>query len=92
VKQLPDLSGRVALRPAEAARAVGVSLNTLLAWRSDGLPIVARGRCLLVPVQELRAWLSRQIVPSGHELPPISAAKMQGQDVGAAEFNAGGPV
>jgi hypothetical protein len=61
VKPLPDLSGRVALRPAEAARAVGVSTDTLLAWRDDGLPIVARGRCLLLPVRELRDWLSRQV-------------------------------
>jgi hypothetical protein len=55
-----DLSGRVALRPQEAARACGVSLNTLLSWRSLGLPHVTIGRCLLVPVAELRSWLSEQ--------------------------------
>jgi len=64
MKPLPDLSGRVTLRPAEAARAIGVSLGTLLSWRNldPPMPIVTIGRCLLIPVAELRTWLFSQIV------------------------------
>lgn len=45
----------------EAAAALGVSLPTFyeLANRAD-FPIVRVGRRVLVPVDELRAWLSRE--------------------------------
>jgi hypothetical protein len=89
VKPLPDLSGRVSLRPVEAARAVGVSLNTLLSWRALGLPVVTIGRCLLVPVTELRGWLSAQVVPTGPEQGPDSAGNDHGPAGGAADIGAG---
>ena len=89
MKPLPDLSGRVALRPMEAARAVGVSVNTLLSWRAIGLPVVTIGRCLLVPVAELRSWLSRQIVTAGHELGHDSPVVSNNPAGGAADCGAG---
>ena len=88
MKPLPDLSGRVTLRPQEAA-SIGVSLNTLLSWRSIGMPHVMIGRCLLVPVAELRTWLSGQIVPSGHEQQSNSAGLGIDHAGGTAEFGAG---
>ena len=76
-----DLSGRLALRPQEAVRACGVSLNTLLSWRSLGLPVVTVGRCLLVPVADLQTWLSERI--------PTSEPSRSNE---AAEENPRGPI
>jgi excisionase family DNA binding protein len=92
MKPLPDLAGRITLRPVEAARAVGVSLDTLLSWRDGGLPHVIRGRSILIPVDALRAWLARQIVPVGHEHKADFPGNNGGAVRGAAEFGAGGPA
>ena len=54
---------RLALRPAEAAKALGVSERTLWEWQAAGaLPCVRRGRLTLFPVAALSAWLERQAV------------------------------
>lgn len=48
----------LALRPDEAAQALGVCRRTLYAWTKRGLiPYVRVGRAVLYPVSELRAWL-----------------------------------
>lgn len=48
----------LALRPRDAAAALGVSERLLLDWRkSHGLPFVRLGETVLHPVDELRAWL-----------------------------------
>ncbi len=48
----------LALRPRDAAAALGVSERLLLDWRkSHGLPYVRLGETVLHPVDELRAWL-----------------------------------
>jgi len=64
----PDLltaARRLALRPAEAAKALGISPRLLWQLTHDGLiPSVRLGtgrrKCVLYSVAELEAWLSRQ--------------------------------
>ncbi len=54
----------LALRPKEAARALGISerkLWSITADRSSGIPHVRFGRSVLYPVAELRQWLSKSI-------------------------------
>ena len=56
---MPPLS----LRPDEAAKALGVSrrtIDTLIADRTSGLPVVRVGRAVLIPVDGLRRWLDEQ--------------------------------
>ncbi len=48
----------LALRPRDAAAALGVSERLLLEWRRNhGLPYVRLGETVLHPVDEIRAWL-----------------------------------
>jgi excisionase family DNA binding protein len=57
-----DLAGSsLALRPREAAKALGVSERSLWEWTHRGdVPHVRIGRTILYPVDGLRAWLNRQ--------------------------------
>jgi excisionase family DNA binding protein len=49
----------LALRPREAARALGVSESTLdRLTRSGEIPVVTAGRCRLYELDVLKAWLS----------------------------------
>jgi len=53
----------LALRPREAAKALGISARTLWTWTKSGLlPCVRVGRgrrqVVLYPVEQLRAWLA----------------------------------
>lgn len=53
---------RLALRPAECARALGVDERTLRRWqRDEELPFARVGNTVLFPVAELRAWLGRRV-------------------------------
>ena len=62
-----DLAGRLALRPAEAARALGVAERTLRDWmRNEGLPFVRVGGAVLVPTAQLRAWLAQRLEHTEH--------------------------
>ena len=65
-----DLAGRaapsptpaLALRPREAARAIGISERLL--WsrtRAGEIPHVRVGRCVLYPVAALEQWLAEQV-------------------------------
>ena len=54
-----DLSTRLALRPKEAAEALGISERSLRMLLPE-LPVVRRGKIVLIPVQALRAWLEEQ--------------------------------
>jgi excisionase family DNA binding protein len=54
-----DLRGRLALRPREAADALGVSLRTLRRMLHE-LPHVRRAGAVLIPVDGLRRWLEAQ--------------------------------
>jgi excisionase family DNA binding protein len=54
----PPAIAPLALRPRDAAAALGVSERLLLDWRkSHGLPYVRLGETVLHPVDELRSWL-----------------------------------
>ena len=50
---------RLALRPEEAAAAVGVSADYFRAHIAPELRWVRRGRAKLVAISELQAWLIR---------------------------------
>lgn len=55
----PDHIERLALRPAEAARALGVSERVVWELTNSGrVPVVRVGkRCVLLPIDGLREWL-----------------------------------
>jgi excisionase family DNA binding protein len=60
-----DLSSPLALRPREAAKALGISARHLWQLTKDGIiPCVrvgsGRRKSVLYPVTELQAWLTRQ--------------------------------
>lgn len=51
----------LALRPREAAKALGVGERTLWEWTTQGLvPHIKIGRMLMYPVESLRQWLQEQ--------------------------------
>lgn len=53
----------VALRQADAARAIGVSPRTLHRWTKDkslGVPCRRIGRVILYPIDELKRWAANQ--------------------------------
>jgi hypothetical protein len=63
-----DLSNALALRPDDAAAALGISTRTLWQWNRDGLiPCVRVGtgsrQVVLYPVDALKAWLVSQSIP-----------------------------
>ena len=51
---------RLALAPAEAAQALGVSRDFYDQHIAPELRIIRRGRRRLVPVRELERWLERE--------------------------------
>jgi excisionase family DNA binding protein len=56
---LPDLSHRLALRPKEAAEALGLSERKLREVLPQ-LPHIRLGGAVLLPVEGLQAWLREQ--------------------------------
>lgn len=54
-----DLAGRLALRPAEAARVLGVS-ERWIRQNLRRLPVVREGGVVLIPTDSLREWLRRR--------------------------------
>ena len=66
----PPAIGPLALRPRDAALALGVSERLLLEWRKNhGLPYVRLGETVLHPVAEVREWLrAKSLCPE----PPTS--------------------
>ena len=63
-----DLSSPLALRPREAAKALGISPRHLWQLTKDGhIPCVRLGsgkrKTVLYPVVELQAWLTHQAAP-----------------------------
>ena len=51
----------LALRPREAAAALGISERTLWAWTATGdVPHLRRDKVVLYSVDSLRAWLAEQ--------------------------------
>jgi hypothetical protein len=68
-----ELSTRLALRPREAAAALGICERTLRELQPE-LPTVRVGRSLLYPVRELEAWLSRRASTEKNELDSVVAS------------------
>ena len=61
-EQAADLTRRLALRPREAAEALGVSERTLRAWmRDEGLPYLRVGGAVRIPVAELGKWMAQRV-------------------------------
>jgi excisionase family DNA binding protein len=58
----PDpLTPCLAMRPREAAAALGVSERTLWTWTNEGtIPHVRRGKTIMYPVSALTRWLDEQ--------------------------------
>ena len=51
----------LALRPRDAAAALGISERLLQDWaKTHGLPCLRLGQVVLYPVDEVRAWLRSQ--------------------------------
>lgn len=58
-----DMQGRLMLRPAEAAEAIGVSRSKAYELIASGqIPSIKVGGCVRVPVEALRAWIDRQLL------------------------------
>ncbi len=64
------LADRLALRPKEAARVLGVSERTLRALLPD-LPHVRVGGVVLLPVDPLREWLREHVEATRDEAKKI---------------------
>jgi excisionase family DNA binding protein len=67
-----DLSSPLALRPREAAKALGISARHLWQLTKEGhIPCVRVGsgtrKTVLYPVADLQAWLTRQTQAKGGE-------------------------
>lgn len=55
----------LAMRPREAAKALGISERLLWEWTDRGVvPHVRMGKAILYPVDTLREWLGRQAASS----------------------------
>lgn len=65
---LPVKAGRLALTKAEAAEAIGISVDHLERHVLPDLRIVRSGRLRLIPVAELEAWLDRNAARLGEWL------------------------
>ena len=56
----------LAMRPREAAKALGISDRLLWQWTDRGLvPHVRLGKAILCPVDSLRDWLRKQARSAG---------------------------
>jgi excisionase family DNA binding protein len=66
-EQRLDLAGRLALRPAEAAKALGVSERTLRSMLSR-LPHFRDGGAVLIPVGALERWLEERVKAEANAL------------------------
>ena len=61
-EELPDLGSRLALRPKEAAEALGIGDRTLRTWmRDEELPFLKVAGVVLIPREELERWLRERI-------------------------------
>jgi excisionase family DNA binding protein len=61
VPKIEPITPCVALRPREAAKALGVCERTLWGWTDRGLvPSVRIGKVILYPVDALQEWLKKQ--------------------------------
>lgn|GEM_PF-1007872 len=55
----------MALRPREAAAAIGVSERTLFTWTKNGdVPHIRIGKTVRYPVDEIRRWMAEKATKS----------------------------
>ena len=67
------LADRLALRPEEAAEAVGVCVKTLRKWmRNEGLPYLRLDNVVLIPRSQLDEWMAAR-VESEHRADELAA-------------------
>lgn len=53
---------KLALRPREAAQALGISPKTLWTWtKNNEIPFVRHGKAVLYPVSALNEWLASKV-------------------------------
>jgi hypothetical protein len=87
-----DVPSPLALRPRDAAKALGVSARTLWALTAPRGPVpcvrvgAGRRQTVLYPVDQLRAWLAREAAAVHHAL---SAARGSGHQDGGDSAAAG---
>lgn len=63
----------LAMRPREAAKALGISERLLWEWTNKGVvPHVRLGKVILYPVDSLREWLKEQAHTAGNSDEKIS--------------------
>ena len=56
------LGDRIALRPKEVAKALGISDRTLRKWmRDEGLPSFRVGDSVFIPSADLQHWMQERI-------------------------------
>ena len=66
----PTAPAPLALRPREAAKALGIGQRKL--WeltKAGNIPHIRLGACILYPVAQLQAWLAQQ-AGAGREVRP----------------------
>jgi excisionase family DNA binding protein len=65
----------LAMRPREAAKALGISERTLWEWAHRGeVPYVQIGKTIRYPVDALRRWLDERAAEAAVGLPPDDGA------------------
>jgi excisionase family DNA binding protein len=58
-----SLPNTLAMRPREAAKAIGISERTLWSWtHNNEIPHIRMGKAILYPVDALRRWLESRVV------------------------------
>ncbi len=71
---IEHLVGRIALRPRELARTLGVGLRSVEHWIATGkLPSVQVERTVMVPIHDLLRFLeSNRRIPRSHHAPSLA--------------------
>jgi excisionase family DNA binding protein len=65
--ECPGSVAALALRPKEAAKALGISERLLWTWTNQGvIPHLRIGKAVVYPVDSLRAWLIEQAQKGGN--------------------------
>jgi excisionase family DNA binding protein len=69
----PPVIPPLALRPRDAAAALGISERLLQDWaKQHGLPCVRLGQIVLYPVDEIRQWLRERALAAEPSTPEVT--------------------
>jgi len=88
VKPTEPQTPSLALRPRDAARAMGISERTLWAWAhsaDDPVPHFRIGRVILFPTNSLKKWLAKQVEKATDERDCDGGQPCNGEDAHDAE-------